>query len=129
MNSVNLIGKIMYDIELQVSTGGVQTVYVKFTLSVKQFKKGSNEMLIPCIAFRKTAEKIKDLCHKGDVIGVIGSLSESKYDKDGVSVTKLGVIADKMFLVDEGAVAKQQAQEAAKKQAEELARLSQLIEQ
>ena len=98
MNSVNLVGRIRTEIELKQTNSSIS--YLNFALAIKQLKKGEDGkplgMLISCIAFRNTAETIAQYCHNGDMLGVIGSLSESKYDKDGISITKIGVIVDKI---------------------------------
>ena len=88
MNAVVLVGRTTKDIELRRTGSG--TAVASFTLAVnRDFKTqdGEDADFIQCVAWKKTAELLEQYVHKGDRIGVSGSIRTRNYnDKDGRKV-------------------------------------------
>ena len=80
-NSVNLIGRLTKEPELQKTNTGLSII--NFTLAVDGFRKnadGSKKCnFIFCTAWKKTAETIATYCHKGSQIGVAGYIDSEQY--------------------------------------------------
>lgn len=97
MNSVNLIGRITKDIDLQYSADN--KAHCGFTLAVQGYKKDDVDF-IRCKAFGVTAENIAKYLDKGRQIGVTGRIKTGSYDKDGQKVFTTDVIVDKFYFAD-----------------------------
>lgn len=102
MNVVCLRGRLVRDIEVRFSTNG--NAVANFTIAVnKQTKNDKGEYeanFINCVIFNKSAEFMQKYTNKGDMVEIIGSLQTSSYqDKDGNTIRKTEVIADKIELV------------------------------
>ena len=50
---------------------------------------------IRCVAFGQTGNYIKEYCHKGDLIGIDGQITTSKYEKDGKTMYNTEIMANK----------------------------------
>lgn len=72
---------------------------IKFTIAVtRDYKNTNNEYesdFIRCVAFGQTGNYIKEYCHKGDLIGIDGAITTSKYEKDGKTVYNTEIMANK----------------------------------
>lgn len=72
---------------------------IKFTIAVTRDYKnteGNYESdFIRCVAFGQTGNYIKEYCHKGDLIGIDGSITASKYEKDGKTFYNTEIMANK----------------------------------
>ena len=72
---------------------------IKFTLVVQRDYKNTEGQyesdFIRCVAFGQTGNFIKEYCHKGDLIGIDGSITTSKYEKDGKTMYNTEIIANK----------------------------------
>ena len=85
LNRVILIGRIVRDIELRETSGGVK--FCSFSLAVnRRSKSGAEELtdFIDCAAFSYTAEFLAKWCKKGTPVVAIGELQNNNYEKDGV---------------------------------------------
>lgn len=87
MNSVQLIGRFVRDIEIK--SVNEKTVVANFSLAVNGY--GDKTDFINCVAFNKTAENLAKFTKKGDIIGITGSISTGSYEN------KKG---DKVFTTD-----------------------------
>lgn len=76
MNSVNLIGRLVKDIEAKKTNNGKKIV--NFSLAVRRTPEQTD--FITCVAFDKTAEILENYCSKGSQIGVSGSIRAGKVD-------------------------------------------------
>ena len=78
MNKVNLIGRIVEDLELKTSVSG--TSFINFNLAVrrkiKDKQSDKDTDFIRIIAFGKLAEAIVNYVNKGCKIGIIGRLQK-----------------------------------------------------
>ena len=72
---------------------------IKFTIAVTRDYKNTNgeyeSDFIRCVAFGVTGNYIKEYCHKGDLIGIDGSITTSKYEKDGKTMYNTEIMANK----------------------------------
>lgn len=72
---------------------------IKFTIAVTRDYKNINgeyeSDFIRCVAFGATGNFIKEYCHKGDLIGIDGSITTSKYEKDGKTFYNTEIMANK----------------------------------
>lgn len=108
MNSVNLLGRLVRDVELKYTQSG--KAVAKFTVAVdRDNKKKLQEQgqptadFISCVAWGKTAELIGKYFGKGSQIGVTGRLQTGSYTKrDGSKVYTTDVVVDKVTFVEKG---------------------------
>ena len=86
MNSCTLLGRLTRDPDAGKTQSDVS--YCRFSIAVDRpyVKEGEERKadFIDCLAWRGTAEFITKWFHKGDMIGVIGSIQTGTYEKDGV---------------------------------------------
>ncbi len=98
LNNVVLVGRLTADPELkEVGEGKVGNFTVACPRSYKNADGEYETDFINCNVWNKVAENMKEYCHKGDVIGVKGSLQTSSYeDKEGNKKYKTDVRVDKL---------------------------------
>ena len=101
MNKVILVGNLTKDVEYQTTVSGISIC--RFTIAVnRKFKNESGEYdsdFINCVAWRNTADFISKYAHKGNKVGVVGSLQTRSYDaQDGTKRYVTEVIADDVEL-------------------------------
>ena len=101
MNRVVLVGRLTRDPELRTSGNG--NSFVNFTIAVNRTFASSNGEreadFINCVAWRNTADFITKYTHKGNKIGVTGSLQTRTYDaQDGTKRYVTEVVADEAEL-------------------------------
>ena len=81
MNNCSFIGRLGGEPDLHYTTTG--KAVVSFSLAVQRDGKKDEADWINFVAWEKTAEVIAKHCHKGDMIGVTGSLYQRNWEKDG----------------------------------------------
>ena len=86
INTVALTGRLTYSPELKSTPSGVSVI--RFQVAVdRNYQAQEQERqadFIDCIAWRNTADFISRYFHKGDMIGIEGSIQTSNYtDKNG----------------------------------------------
>ena len=99
LNNVVLVGRLVADPELKEV--GKEGKVVNFTVACpRSYKNADGEYdtdFIQCNVWNQVAENMSEYCHKGDIIGVKGSLQSSSYeDKEGNKRYKIDVRADKI---------------------------------
>ncbi len=117
MNSVNIIGNLVKDIELKGQEGNVASFMVAVQRQFKDKQTGEYESdFIPCIAFGNTATILSKHFSKGNKIGISGRWQSGSYDnKQGQRVyTNDLVVRDITFVEKKG---NNQGQSAPKQQA------------
>ena len=101
-NLVVLTGRLTTDPELKTTQSGVSVV--SFCVAVqRQYKSGEDPItdFINVVAWRHTAEFVTKYFHKGNMIGVEGSIQTRKYtDKDGNNRTAFEVLANNVQFVE-----------------------------
>lgn len=98
MNRIELVGRLTKDIELRKTQSGKSTT--SFTLAVNKPIKDSQADFIPCVAWDKTADFLRNYCGKGCLISVEGRISTRSFQtKEGRTQYVTEVIADRVQLL------------------------------
>ena len=113
MNISILIGRIATDLELKQTQSG--TAMCSFTLAVNRPKKQGEEQqadFIRCKTFGKTAELLNQYQHKGNRLGVVGTIQTGSYqNQDGQTIYTTDVMVNRIeFLESKKEQQPQQAQ-------------------
>ena len=102
INRAVLAGRLTREPELRTTGNGIYVT--QFTLAVNRPHyncKESGADFISCVAWRKTAEVVKDFCHKGSLIGVDGRIQTRTYNnKNGEKVFITEVVADNISFLE-----------------------------
>lgn len=115
MNSVNIIGNLVKDIEIKGQEGNVASFMVAVQRQFKDKQTGEYESdFIPCKAFGNTATILAKHFSKGNKIGVSGRWQSGSYDnKQGQRVyTNDLVVRDITFVEKKGSNQGQPKQQA-----------------
>lgn len=97
INTVALTGRLTYAPELKSTPSGVSVVKFQIACDRNYQAQGQERQadFIDCIAWRQTAEFISRYFHKGDMIGIEGSIQTSNYtDKNGNKRKQVEVLAN-----------------------------------
>ena len=103
MNKVELVGRLTKDPEIKLTQS--QTQFCGFTLAVdRRFKDSNGERqadFINCVAWKERAVFIQKYFHKGNRIGICGSIQTRTYDdNDGKKVFVTEVLVDEAEFVE-----------------------------
>lgn len=103
MNKVELVGRLTKEPEVKLTSN--QTEYCNFTVAVdRKFKdKDGNRQadFIICVAWKQTATFIQKYFHKGNRIGLTGSIQTRTFeDKEGRTVYVTEVVVDDVEFVE-----------------------------
>lgn len=102
MNISILIGRIATDLELKQTANGKS--YLGFTLAVNRPKKedGTQEAdFIRCKTFGKTAELLNQYQHKGNRLGVVGTIQTGSYqNQEGQTVYTTDVLVNRIEFLE-----------------------------
>lgn len=97
INTVALTGRLTYEPELKSTPSGVSVLRFQIACDRNYQAQGQERQadFIDCIAWRQTAEFISRYFHKGDMIGIEGSIQTSNYtDKNGNKRKQVEVLAN-----------------------------------
>ena len=98
LNQTVLVGRLVRDPELN-ETENVNKIY-SITLAVpRNYKNINGEYdtdFIPCTLWKGIAENAVEYCHKGDLLGVKGSLKTRKIEQDETVRQVVEVVAEKV---------------------------------
>jgi len=87
MNSVELIGRLVYEPEVKKIESGSSVLSLR--IAVPRNDKAKTTDFINCQAWDKTADFIGKYFHKGDPIDITGRLQNKSYEKqDGTKVAE-----------------------------------------
>lgn len=102
MNSVQLVGRLTRDPEVNYTGGGNSIARLNVAVDRrKQTENGDSADFISCVAFGKTAEFIEKYFHKGNRIGLNGRIQTGSYiNKDGAKVYTTDVVVDNVEFVE-----------------------------
>lgn len=105
MNSVQLVGNLTREVEMQTTTNGLNVA--RFTIAVnRETKRGAEKQadFIRITAWRQLAELSAKYLAKGSKVGVVGRIQTSSYTvQDGQKHYTTDVVADKIeFLSPKG---------------------------
>ena len=96
VNSVVLVGNLGQD--PKIFDGSVKVA--KFSIATNEFvKKEKTTEWHKIVAFGKTADIIESYAKKGTKLGIVGRLSQGKYEKDGQTVYTTEVLANNVQLL------------------------------
>lgn len=98
MNQANFVGRMTADVRkfAYQTKDGTNKAMIRFSVAVGY---GDNVDFIPVSAYGKTAEIVSKYAHKGDMIGVTGSITaRTTRDRDGNYKNYFGVIASSVTL-------------------------------
>jgi single-strand DNA-binding protein len=102
MNKVELVGRLTKEPEVKLTQN--QTPFCNFTVAVdRRFKDQSGNRqadFINCVAWKQTAQFIQKYFHKGNRIGICGSIQTRSYEKDGQKVFITEVLAEEAEFVE-----------------------------
>jgi len=103
INVTTLVGRLVKDIELKYTSNG--TAVASFTLAVNRNftdKSGNQEAdFIQCVIWRKSAELMANMAHKGTLVGIVGRIQTRNYDnQQGQRVYVTEVVADSFQLLE-----------------------------
>ena len=103
INNVVLVGRITRDVDLRMTQSNIPVV--SFTLAVN--RKYTNELgekpadFINCVAWRHSAQFMKDYVKKGNLLAVEGSIQTRTYvDQDGNNRYITEVVCDSVQLLE-----------------------------
>lgn len=97
LNNVTLMGRLTYSPELKSTPSGVSVLRFQIACDRNYQAQGQERQadFIDCMAWRQTAEFISRYFHKGDMIGIEGSIQTSNFtDKDGNKRKSVDVVAN-----------------------------------
>ena len=98
MNSVTMIGRLCNEPELRRTQSG--TACCSFSLAVKRPKVKDTTDFHDFVVWQQGAEYLCQYAHKGDLVGVTGSLiTRSWQDKDGNKRKAIEVNCDSVELI------------------------------
>lgn len=103
MNKVELVGRLVKDPEVKLTSN--QTKFCSFTIAVDRRYKDANGQrqadFISCVAWKQTAEFIQKYFHKGNRIGICGSIQTRSYeDQNGQKHFVTEVLAEEVEFVE-----------------------------
>lgn len=103
MNKVELIGRLTKEPEIKLTSN--QTQFCNFTIAVERRFKDANGQrqadFINCVAWKNTAVFIQKYFHKGNRIGLIGSIQVRSFDdQNGQKKFVTEVIVDEVEFVE-----------------------------
>lgn len=91
MNSINLAGRLTATPELKYTEKDKRAI-VRFSVAVNNGT--DNADFVNVTAFDKQAENLCKYTDKGSMVAISGRLSISSYEKDGVKINSVQVIAN-----------------------------------
>lgn len=102
MNKVQLVGRMIKEPDLKQTQA--QKPYCAFTVAVdRKFKDANGQRqadFITCVAWNQTANFIAKYFHKGNRIGIAGSIQTRSYEKDGQKVFITEVVVEEAEFVE-----------------------------
>ena len=103
MNKCELVGRLTKEPELKLTSN--QTAYCNFTIAVdRRFKDQNGQRqadFINCVAWKQTATFVQKYFHKGNRIGVVGTIQTRQYeDQQGVKHFITEVLAEEIEFVE-----------------------------
>ena len=97
-NCVFLIGRLTRDPQVRY-TSGTNMAVADFTLAIDRPTKEKATDYPRVKVFGKQAENVEKYIHKGDMLGVTGSIATGSYEKDGKTVYYTEVNANRVEFI------------------------------
>ena len=90
INTVSLTGRLTNDINVRETKN---SKVGNFTIAVQRNFGEKEADFIQVTVFNKVAENMKKFTSKGDLVGVVGRLQTSNYEKDGQTIYVTQVVS------------------------------------
>ena len=91
INTVSLTGRLTNDINVRETKN---SQVGNFTIAVQRNFGEKEADFIQVTVFNKVAENMKKFTSKGDLVGVVGRLQTSNYEKDGQTIYVTQVVSN-----------------------------------
>ena len=99
MNKVELLGRLVKDVEIEKSKSGND--YARFTLAVSRKQKDAPTDFFNCVAFGKLPEIMQKYTEKGNRILIVGTIQNETFkDKEGNNRQNTIIIVEDFYFVD-----------------------------
>lgn len=93
LNQLIIIGRLTKNPEQRKSG---ETTFANFTLAFDSGVKDESSF-IDCVCFNKVAEAVTNFAHKGDLVGIVGSLRQRRYTtKEGQNRSVLEAVVNEI---------------------------------
>lgn len=111
MNKVELVGRLTKEPEVKLTSN--QTKFCNFAIAVdRRFKDANGQRqadFISCVAWKQTAEFIQKYFHKGNRIGICGSIQTRSYEDEKGKHFITEVLVEEVEFVESQATVQPQA--------------------
>ncbi len=99
MNQVFVSGNCVKDAELRATGAGLSVLNIRLAVNNRR-KKGDEwvdePVFIDVVTFGSQAENVHPAAKKGEKLYVLGRLTQSQWEKDGVKHTRTDILADRI---------------------------------
>lgn len=110
MNQVQLIGRLAREVTLTVTEN--HNKVFKNVLAISRYGANQETDFIPITAWNVTASLFEQYLHKGDEVGIVGSLRSHSYlNKNQQKVSYTDVLVQEVFFLRKKQADKQSVQE------------------
>lgn len=97
INTVSLTGRLTNDINVREKKN---SKVGNFTIAVQRNFGEKEADFIQVTVFNKVAENMKKFTSKGDLVGVVGRLQTSNYEKDGQTIYVTQVVSNDITFLE-----------------------------
>lgn len=97
INTVSLTGRLTNDINVRETKN---SQVGNFTIAVQRNFGEKEADFIQVTVFNKVAENMKKFTSKGDLVGVVGRLQTSNYEKDGQTIYVTQVVSSDITFLE-----------------------------
>ena len=98
MNSVNIIGRMVYDAELKHIPNG--KAVCSFAIACDTGSKDKPfASFFDCEVWERQAEVVSEYCRKGNQVGVSGRLIQDRFEVDGQKRSKVKIVVSHVTLL------------------------------
>lgn len=98
MNSVNIIGRMVYDAELKHIPNG--KAVCSFAIACDTGSKDKPfASFFDCEVWERQAEIVSEYCRKGNQVGVSGRLIQDRFEVDGQKRSKVKIVVSHVTLL------------------------------
>lgn len=97
INTVSLTGRLTNDINVRETKN---SQVGNFTIAVQRNFGEKEADFIQVTVFNKVAENMKKFTSKGDLVGVVGRLQTSNYEKDGQTIYVTQVVSNDITFLE-----------------------------
>jgi single-strand DNA-binding protein len=97
MNSFTAIGNLASDVDLrEFDKDGEKRNVASFLLAINRPGKDAGADFVRVTAWNGTAKSCSEYLSKGKKVGITGRLTSSRYEKDGVTIDKVEITAQRV---------------------------------